>query len=373
MKKILGTALLAQLILAAGALGAVNGTGTVNTVPVWTATDTLGSSIMTQSGDGIGIGTTATARRLVVDVGSTTNGGMRLTRTSATNVPYLDFLLNTASTPFLSLQAGDGANWRALALNPNGGRVGIGITSPQAALDVMSYDYGIAVRAVDPAAMATGFGAGMAFVGKYTAGGTYTPFGWVRGAKLNGTDGNMAGKLMLQVADGTGTSTTVATFQAGQMSFTGNANFVGAVTGTSISATYQDVAEWVPASDDLTPGTVVVINPNRVNEVMASTTAYDTGVAGVVSAQPGIVLGQRSETKEQIATTGRVRVHVDATKAPIAVGDLLVTSDHRGVAMKSVPMDVAGMPIHRPGTIVGKALEPLAGGEGEILVLLSLQ
>jgi hypothetical protein len=29
--------------------------------------------------------------------------------------------------------------------------------------------------------------------------------------------------------------------------------------------------------------------------------------------------------------------------------------------------------MHAPGTIIGKALEPLAGGKGEILVLLSLQ
>jgi hypothetical protein len=29
--------------------------------------------------------------------------------------------------------------------------------------------------------------------------------------------------------------------------------------------------------------------------------------------------------------------------------------------------------MHRPGTIIGKALEPLDNGVGEILVLLSLQ
>jgi hypothetical protein len=29
--------------------------------------------------------------------------------------------------------------------------------------------------------------------------------------------------------------------------------------------------------------------------------------------------------------------------------------------------------MHRPGTLIGKALEPLSEGEGEILVLLSLQ
>jgi hypothetical protein len=73
-----------------------------------------------------------------------------------------------------------------------------------------------------------------------------------------------------------------------------------------------------------------------------------------------------------IATTGRVRVKVDAGR-PIRVGDLLVSSDKPGMAMKSEPIDVGGVRIHRPGTIIGKALEPLASGQGEILVLLSLQ
>jgi hypothetical protein len=74
-----------------------------------------------------------------------------------------------------------------------------------------------------------------------------------------------------------------------------------------------------------------------------------------------------------VATTGRVRVKVDATNAPIRVGDLLVTSDKEGIAMRSKPLDLGGTPIHRPGTLIGKALEPLDKGVGEILVLLSLQ
>jgi hypothetical protein len=74
-----------------------------------------------------------------------------------------------------------------------------------------------------------------------------------------------------------------------------------------------------------------------------------------------------------VATTGRVKVKVDATRAPIKVGDLLVTSDVEGVAMKSEPVDVGGRRMHAPGTIIGKALEPLEKGAGEILVLLSLQ
>ena len=74
-----------------------------------------------------------------------------------------------------------------------------------------------------------------------------------------------------------------------------------------------------------------------------------------------------------VATTGRLRVKVDATRGPIRVGDLLVTSDTRGYAMKSEPIVVNGRSIHSPGTLIGKALEPLEKGAGEIMVLLSLQ
>ncbi|HYR28217.1 MAG TPA: hypothetical protein VEU30_07100, partial [Thermoanaerobaculia bacterium] len=141
----------------------------------------------------------------------------------------------------------------------------------------------------------------------------------------------------------------------------------------SVSATYQDVAEWVPATTDMAPGTVVVLNPSKDNEVMLSTRAYDTTVAGVVSAQPGIILGVEGAAKEQVATTGRVRVRVDATAGPVKIGDLLVTSNKPGMAMRSEAMEINGRSFHQPGTIIGKALEGLASGEGEILVLLSMQ
>lgn len=141
----------------------------------------------------------------------------------------------------------------------------------------------------------------------------------------------------------------------------------------NIAAKYQDVAEWVPSLGDPTPGTVVVLAEEAINTVEPSSTSYDTRVAGVVSHQPGVILGEPGEDKVQVATTGRVRVRVDATAGPIKIGDLLVTSDKPGVAMKSLPIEVAGIKMHRPGTVVGKALEPLAGGVGEILVLLSLQ
>jgi hypothetical protein len=153
----------------------------------------------------------------------------------------------------------------------------------------------------------------------------------------------------------------------------GDLSVEGAITGGSIQAKYQDVAEWVPSVQKLAPGTVVVLDTRNSNHVLASTAAYDTKVAGVVSARPGIALGEAGEGKALVATTGRVKVRVDAARAPIRIGDLIVTSDVEGVAMRSEPVTLAGRQLHAPGTIIGKALEPLGEGRGEILVLLSLQ
>ena len=41
--------------------------------------------------------------------------------------------------------------------------------------------------------------------------------------------------------------------------------------------------------------------------------------------------------------------------------------------MRSMPVTVNGQTMHRPGTIIGKAMQPLASGSGEIMVLLSMQ
>jgi hypothetical protein len=144
------------------------------------------------------------------------------------------------------------------------------------------------------------------------------------------------------------------------------------VTG-NLSAKFQDIAEWVPVTQPVSAGTVVVVSNDASNTVSPSLHAYDTRVAGVISAQPGLTLGEGSATEAKVATTGRVKVRVDATTHPIARGDLLVTSNKPGTAMFSEALDLGGVKIHRPGTLIGKALEPLAKGQGEILVLLSLQ
>ncbi|MEA2491579.1 MAG: hypothetical protein QOH21_3371 [Acidobacteriota bacterium] len=289
-----------------------------------------------------------------------------------------------------------------MSLNLATGKLGIGTSIPVFRLDVqypsdVNFFPGtpMTMQVIDKNAYNTAnTGAGIAFTARYNAAGANTQIGAVAAIKESIVDGNYAGALtfgtrthgsliasmermrITSTGDvGIGTTAPTAKLDVnGNLKVSGNVNVTGTITGASvIGAVYQDLAEWVPATEDMLPGTVVVLDPAVSNQVMPSHRAYDLTVAGVVSAQPGLILGVGSATKEQIATTGRVKVKVDATRGAIAIGDILVTSDKPGMAMKSQPIDVAGIAIHRPGTVVGKALEPLANSEGEILVLLSLQ
>lgn len=230
------------------------------------------------------------------------------------------------------------------------GRVGIGTSTPGFKVDVQ----GGAINASGGLCIASDCKTSWAQVG---GGGSSQ---WTTsGANIFYNSGNV----------GIGTSSPTSKLHvAGDGRVTGNLTVDG-----NIAAKYQDVAEWVPATTQLAVGTVVVLDTTTSNQVISSNSSYDTRVAGVISAQPGIVLGEKSDNKVLVATTGRVRVKVDATNGPIQIGDLLVTGTREGFAMKSLPVGIGGVRMHRPGTLIGKALEPLAGGTGEILVLLSLQ
>jgi len=261
-------------------------------------------------------------------------------------------------------------------INYGGGNVGIGSNAPGAKLDVTG-----TIRA----------GNGDTNIGNHPVYGTvYTAF-WRQGADYSVlTDGSNtflnsptasgniyfrsanADRMVLQAGSGNlGIGTPSPT---SKLHVAGNANVTGdLVVGGNLAAKYQDVAEWVDSSQTLEPGTVVVLDSGKSNQVVASTQNYDSRVAGVISLRPGLTLGERGEGRVLVATTGRVRVKVTTSNGPINIGDLLVTSDKEGVAMKSLPIEIGGVQIHRPGTLIGKALEPLVKGGSEILVLLSLQ
>jgi hypothetical protein len=122
---------------------------------------------------------------------------------------------------------------------------------------------------------------------------------------------------------------------------------------------------------DAEPGTVMIIDASGA--LSPGDRAYDRRVAGVVSGagdyRPALVLDSqgRSTGRRPIALIGKVYCKVDASYAPIEVGDLLTTSATSGHAMR------ASDPALAVGAIVGKALRPLHEGRGLIPILVALQ
>jgi hypothetical protein len=144
------------------------------------------------------------------------------------------------------------------------------------------------------------------------------------------------------------------------------------VTG-DIRLTNADCAEDfdICETEPVEPGTVMVLGEEGA--LYPSQHAYDKRVAGVISGagdyKPGIVLDKRqsSGTRKPVALLGKVYCKVDARYGGIEIGDLLTTSPTPGHAMKVAD------PLKAFGTVIGKALRPLAEGQGLIPILIALQ
>lgn len=141
-----------------------------------------------------------------------------------------------------------------------------------------------------------------------------------------------------------------------------------------IELTGADCAEEFDAEGDaadMPPGAVMSIA--ATGAVRPCCEAYDRRVAGIVSGagrfRPAIVLDKASSSRRRVALglSGKVYCQVDAGYAPVHTGDLLTASPTMGHAMKVVDLARA------VGSIVGKALQPLARGRGLIPVLIALQ
>lgn len=137
-------------------------------------------------------------------------------------------------------------------------------------------------------------------------------------------------------------------------------------------AGYSDIAEHMPAADDITAGDVVVIDPDHDERVIKSYKANDPTVAGVISTEPAMLIGQ-ADSPTPLALAGRVPVKVSAENGPIQRGDLLTTAATPGHAMKATPVMVNGIPFYTPGTIIGKAMGELETGVGTLIVLVMPQ
>ncbi|MCX6779629.1 MAG: hypothetical protein NT034_00395 [Candidatus Magasanikbacteria bacterium] len=159
------------------------------------------------------------------------------------------------------------------------------------------------------------------------------------------------------------------------VSSNGNVNAVGTFKASSATVgtpgTPGDLAERVDISldDSVEPGDVVVVDQNSIDTYRRSNGAYSETVAGVISTNPTIVVGDgKTENTALMAMVGRVPVKVSNENGPIKKGDLLVTASLPGYAMR---YDNQKDEAVRTVSVVGLALEDMPDGTvGKIMGLV---
>jgi hypothetical protein len=154
----------------------------------------------------------------------------------------------------------------------------------------------------------------------------------------------------------------VAAFFEGDVEITGD-----------LRLTNADCAEDFDIADAhlVEPGTVMVLRDDGVLE--PSQIPYDKRVAGVISGagdyKPAIVLDKQGSrpNRKAVALLGKAYCKVDANFGAVEMGDLLTTSPSLGHAMKATDQ------LKAFGAVIGKAMRPLASGQGLIPILIALR
>jgi hypothetical protein len=139
------------------------------------------------------------------------------------------------------------------------------------------------------------------------------------------------------------------------------------IRARSFSSPREQLATRLTVSGDVEPGDVLVVDREHPDLFARGDRSADPTVVGVVVADAGVALGAQGGegSSAPVALSGIARCKVDASFGAIMPGDLLVSSPTPGHAMREAS------PL--PGTVVGKALEPLASGQGSIRILVTLR
>jgi hypothetical protein len=141
----------------------------------------------------------------------------------------------------------------------------------------------------------------------------------------------------------------------------------GEVASDQIGAVGRGWAESFESKKPLLAGTVVCVTAAGGRQVEACRVARNPQVIGVVVDKAGVWAGgSTGKIATKVALFGTADCCVEADSAPIAVGDLLTTSNVTGHARRLDPSEVA------PGSVLGKALKALKKGRGVIPVVVTV-
>ena len=319
--------------------------GTINTVPFFTSTTTLGNSPIMITGSNVGVGMTNNNTYDPLGVLSPVGGGgigsFGLVDPTQSNYAFAElttWLSNpNAPTPNQNLwdigsegyYANDGTltNTDFYFYNSITGKYDIGIdSSDNVYLGGNAYPYRGAPAIYAAKAGNVGIG-------------TITP---AKKLEVNG-DAQVDGKLY-----GPG----------------GGAVVLG-------GADYAELVNVKGARSNYEPGDVLVIGNDGLGEIQKSSEPYSTMVAGIFATRPGLMGTRESLDKKGVqipmGMVGIVPTKVTAENGPIHKGDLLVSSSTAGFAMKGTDRN------RMLGAVIGKALGDLPSGTGVVEVLVTLQ
>ena len=201
-----------------------------------------------------------------------------------------------------------------------------------------------------------------------TVGNNATVSGTLQNAAITSGGSTTAGTLTGQWTVAASGYIDLATNAATLYSTTLNANHPGSSgqsgyitgywnvsSGSRLTATYADLAEYYEGDQDYEPGTVLVFGGEK--EVTTSTEMNDTRLAGVVTTNPAYVMNEeQTGIKVCLALAGRVPCKVVGR---VKKGDMLTTSSTPGYAVKASNPTI--------GAIIGKAIEDKDYGEAGVI------
>jgi len=332
-------AALGSSILAQSEANEVKGTGTPGQIPLWTHPHRQGDSVITQNSDGSLNVSLSSYLALFASTNDASNGSTALQGSHTATTGLTSGVQGFDASP-------NGVGVQGINTGGDGGWGVKGSSNSPDSVGVEGFSPNVGVR-------------GQSLI--CNSGGCTFQSG-TAGQFIVGSGGNL---LVGFVGSGSTWTPVFRVDSTGQGFFDGGTQTSGA-----------DFAESVAVArgpHPYEPGDLLVLDATANRQIKLSSEPYSTLVAGIYSTKPGILAtthkldSPATDGEVPLAIVGIVPCKVSAENGPIHRGDLLVTSSTPGYAMKGTDRS------RMLGAVVGKAMEPLATGTGEIQVLVTLQ